>query len=103
MVRLCTLMIALLAPAWAADTEYLALVARAEAPFRQVENTNTPTLLQVEACVQMQASWIPVAAPEDLPVAHYRKGYCRLAGAAITRNANEFREAANDLDKAVET
>src|SRR5690349_24868080 len=103
MVRIVTISALVLTGLWGADEEHLALVSKAESDFHHVELSNTPALRDVEACVLSEVSIIPVASPEELPVALYRKGYCRLAGASITGNAAEFREAAADLDKAVET
>src|SRR5262245_52074257 len=102
MVRIVTICAVLLMNLWGADELHLALVSKSESDFRRVEFASTPALKDVEACVQSEVSLIPVATPEELPLAQYRKGYCRLAGAAITRNVAEFRDAAADFDKAVE-
>jgi tetratricopeptide (TPR) repeat protein len=103
MVRIVTICALVLTGLWGADEEHLALVSKADADFHRVELSNTPALRDVEACVLSEVSILPVASPDELPVAHYRKGYCRLASASITGNAGEFREAAAELDKAIET
>src|SRR5262249_2700781 len=62
----------------------------------------TPDLRDTLACVQTQAAMLPVALPEELSVIRYRKGFCTLASATLTHNANEFTDAAAEFDKAVE-
>src|SRR5437870_2038385 len=93
----------LAAPAlFAADEQRLALALKAQTEFGRVEAASAPQLRDTMTCVQTQAAMLSVSTPEELPLVHYRLGYCRLAGAAITRSAAEFKEAAGELDKAVE-
>jgi len=97
-MRLC--LIALLAaPAlWAADEQQLALERRAQADFDRVETAAAPSLGDTEACLQSQAAWLAVAPAAGWARVHYRKGYCTLAGAAITRKPAAFQEAAGQFD-----
>lgn len=84
----------------AGDEQQLALQRRAEADFERVETTGSPQLADAEACTQSEAAWLAVALPAEAPRAHYRKGYCALAGAVITHNAAAFEAAASEFDKA---
>lgn len=87
---------------FAADQERLALTLKAQSEFEHVETAGTPDLRNTISCIQSQASVLPVTAPEELPLIHFRKGFCTLAGATITRNANEFTDAAGEFEKAIE-
>jgi len=42
---------------------------------------------------------LAVALPAEQALLHYRKGYCELAAAVITRGADAFADAAAELDK----
>ncbi len=86
----------------AADEQRLALSLKAQMDFDRVQLAAAPDLRDTLACVQTQASLLPVATLDELPVSHYRKGFCTLASATITRNANEFRDAAAEFDKTIE-
>ncbi len=86
----------------AADEPRLAVGTKAEAAFDRVLLAADPRLADTAACVQAQAALLPVALPEDLPQVHFRKGYCVLAGAAITGTPEEFAAAAVEFDKAAE-
>jgi tetratricopeptide (TPR) repeat protein len=46
---------------------------------------------------------LPVATPDDLPLVHFRKGYCTLAHAAITHDVSDFEAAAGEFDKAMQS
>ncbi len=86
----------------AEDESRLGLVVKAESTFDRVLLSAEPTLIESAACVQAQAALVPIATPEELPLTRFRKGYCLLAGAATTRNPEEFGTAAGEFDKAVE-
>jgi tetratricopeptide (TPR) repeat protein len=86
----------------AADDARLALALKAQSEFDRVTLAATPDLRETLACVQTQASLLPLTSPEELPLIHYHKGFCTLAGATVTHNANEFTEAAVEFDKAIE-
>ncbi|SRR5579883_3293301 len=85
----------------AADDERLALVRKAKAAFDLAVLSPQPQLPETSSCIQLQASLLPVATREELPVVHYRRGYCLLISAALTRNAAGFRDAAMAFDQAV--
>ncbi len=85
----------------AADDQRLALLTQAEAAFDRVQLAPEPQLHDTAACVLSQAALLPVTAPDDVAVIHFRKGYCTLSGAAITRNAAEFNDAAAQFEQAI--
>lgn len=84
------------------DPARLALVLQAQSEFDHVALATVPDLRDTLACVQTQASLLPLALPEELPLIHYHKGFCTLAGATVTHTATEFNEAAAEFDKAIE-
>jgi tetratricopeptide (TPR) repeat protein len=88
---------------YGADEQRLAVTVAAESAFARVQLAADPALHDVSACVQAEAALLPVASPQELPVAHFRKGYCLLATAASTGDAADFSAAANEFDKAMGT
>src|SRR5215475_10997684 len=99
------LVLALLAVtvSFAADEQQIALMLKAQSDFDRVQLAVSPPLRDTAACIQTQAALMTVAQPEDLPLVHFRKGYCTLAGATLTHEAADFRTAAAEFDKAIET
>src|SRR6516165_1848376 len=88
--------------AFAADEQQLALAMRAQFDFERVRAAAAPTLPDTTRCVQSQAAWLSVANPVELATAHFRKGYCTLAEAAITPSPAVFEQAAGEFDKAID-
>jgi tetratricopeptide (TPR) repeat protein len=88
---------------FAADERQLALVLRAQSDFDRVELSATPQVREASACVQSQAGLLPVTAPEELALIHYRKGYCTLAGAASSNDQSEYLAAAAEFDQAIDS
>jgi tetratricopeptide (TPR) repeat protein len=88
--------------AFAADDQQLALALKSQSDFDRVALAAAPQLRDTATCTQSQAAALAAAPAEDLPLLHYRKGYCALAGAAITRGSHDFADAASEFDKAVE-
>jgi tetratricopeptide (TPR) repeat protein len=88
---------------FAADEERLALALKAQTDFERVFLSPAATLHDTNICIQTQASVLPVATPEELPLFHFRKGYCTLAAATITHESGEFLQAASEFDRAVES
>jgi tetratricopeptide (TPR) repeat protein len=86
-----------------ADEQQLALMLKAQSDFDRVQLAPAPSLRDTSACVQTQAALLTVALPEDLPLVHFRKGYCTLAGAALRHDKADFHAAAAEFDKAIET
>jgi tetratricopeptide (TPR) repeat protein len=86
----------------AADEVQLALALRAQSEFDRVALAAAPPLPDATACVQSQASLVPVAPPDEQPAVHFRKGYCILAGAGITRDPAAWLDAAAEFDRAIE-
>jgi tetratricopeptide (TPR) repeat protein len=82
-----------------ADERRLALVADAQRAFDRVDLSPSPQLADASACVQMQAAALAVALPAGEASLYYRKGYCELAVAAVTRAPSRFAEAASELDR----
>jgi len=94
----------LLIPAlYGADDQQLALVLRAQTDFDRAALAAVPQLPDTARCIQSQAALLSVARPSELSLIHYRKGFCTLAGATVTNSAAEFRDAAGEFDKAIET
>ena len=87
----------------AADEERLALVHKAKSAYDLAVLSPQPQLSETSACIQLQASLLPVATHEELPVIHYRRGYCLLISAALSRNAAGFHDAAAAFDQAMTT
>jgi tetratricopeptide (TPR) repeat protein len=87
---------------FAADEQQLALTIKAQTDFDRVQLAATPPLRDTAACIQTQAALVPVALPEDLPLVHFRKGYCTLAGATLTHEKKDFLSAAAEFDKTIE-
>jgi tetratricopeptide (TPR) repeat protein len=85
---------------FAADERHLALLRDAQAAFDRVDRDTSPQLADSSACVQSQAAMLSVAVPAEQTELHYRKGYCELAVAAVTRDSSAFTEAASELDLA---
>jgi tetratricopeptide (TPR) repeat protein len=88
---------------FAADEQQLALALKAQTDFDRVELAAVPQLKDTSACVLSQAAVLPVTVAPELPLIHFRKGYCTLAGAALTRNAAQFTEAATEFEKGIES
>jgi tetratricopeptide (TPR) repeat protein len=86
----------------ARDDEKLALLLRAQTDFDRVNLAVSPPFADTAACAQSQAAILSVSAPEEQAVLHYRKGYCLLAGASITRGRQDYNAAAAELDQAVQ-
>jgi tetratricopeptide (TPR) repeat protein len=84
---------------FAADKEHLAMLATAQAAFDRVEHVASPPLADASACVQTQAAMLSVALGTEESEIHYRKGFCQLAVAAITRAPSAFTDAGTELDR----
>lgn len=74
---------------------------RAQSDFDRVQAAAGPELPEATRCEQSQAALLPVAPPTDLAQTHFRKGYCTLAAALITRHADDFRQAAGEFEEAL--
>lgn len=101
-MRLFLVFLAGVCAASAADDTALALALRAQTDFDRVELSPAPALPDTLACVQSEAMVLPVARPSELSLIYYRKGYCELLEAAVTRARTAYRDAARDLEKAEE-
>ena len=75
------------------------MLAIAQAAFDRVDGAASPPLANASACVQTQAAMLAVALPAEESELHYRKGFCQLAVAAITRAPGAFGDAATELDR----
>jgi tetratricopeptide (TPR) repeat protein len=85
----------------AADENLLALALRAQSDFDRVELSATSSLPETLACVQSQAMVLPVTRPTEMSLIYYRKGYCELMGAAVSKEHSGYRDAAHDFEKAI--
>jgi tetratricopeptide (TPR) repeat protein len=100
-VRVLTLIVGLSGSVlFAADDQRLALVLRAHTDFERVVLAPAPQLRDTNVCIQTQAAMIPLATAEEAPVYQFRKGYCMLAAATLTRDANAYLQAAAAFDQA---
>jgi tetratricopeptide (TPR) repeat protein len=97
--RAASALVLLSSVALAADERHLALVRDAQAAFDKVHYARTPQLADASACVQTQAAALSVALPGEESQLHYRKGFCQLAVAAVTRTPAAFTDAAAELDR----
>jgi tetratricopeptide (TPR) repeat protein len=93
------LFLSLAPPLFASDQPHLTLLRDAQAAFDRVTRAESPSLTDASACVQSQAVMLSVALPAEEPELHYRKGYCQLAVAAVTRAPSTFTDAAAELDR----
>ncbi len=91
------------------DAPWADLTARAEADYERVALAVSPGLIEASACQQSQAALVSIAAPGQLPLIHYRKGYCSLVAAALGSQAspeNErqgWNDAAGEFHQAIES
>jgi tetratricopeptide (TPR) repeat protein len=85
----------------AADERQLSLALQAQADFDRVEAAAVPQARDTAACIQSQASALPVAAPEERALILFRKGYCALAGAAIGKDSAQFEDAAASFEQSL--
>ena len=97
---MCRLTLFLAAGALFAGDERQALLLRAQADFERVYLSATPRLAETQACMLSQAALLPVSAPGELARLHFRRGYCTLTGALITREPGAFADAARAFDQA---
>ena len=89
-----------LSPAlFGADEHHLAMLREAQAAFDLVERSGSAQLPDASACVQSQAAMLSVALPAEESDLHYRKGFCQLVVAAVTRAPDSFRDAASELER----
>ncbi|HZP61034.1 MAG TPA: hypothetical protein VFB27_11985, partial [Opitutaceae bacterium] len=85
----------------AADEQLLAVAARAQTDFDRVQVAAGPELPDATRCQQSQAALLSVAPVTDLAQTHFRKGYCTLAAALITRHSDDFLQAAGEFEEAL--
>jgi tetratricopeptide (TPR) repeat protein len=85
----------------AADEQLLALSLRAQTDFDRVQAAAGPELPDATRCEQSQAALLSVASPADLTQTHFRKGYCTLAAALVTRHRDDFLQAAGEFEEAL--
>ena len=86
----------------AGDDVKVALSLRAQTDFDRIVLAAAPELRDTTACIQSEAALLPVASSEELPLVHFRKGYCTLANAGITGDPSAWRDAAAEFDRAIE-
>jgi tetratricopeptide (TPR) repeat protein len=92
-MRLWLLALLAVSTLWAADPRQLALELRAQSDYERVELASSPPLADTGRCIQSLAALLPVAPAAELPLIHFRWGYCTLAGADFTAAAAEFDKA----------
>jgi tetratricopeptide (TPR) repeat protein len=101
-MRVPILILAAVLSLQAADERQLALALQAQSDFDRVSAAAAPEPRDTAACIQSQASVLPVAAPEERALILFRKGYCTLAGAALDRDSAQFSAAATSFEQAIE-
>ena len=102
MMRSVAILVVLSLPLLAADEARLALTLKAEADFDRVDLEGVSRLENAGQCVQSQAAALAVAAPAEMALLHYRKGFCLIAGAATTRRPADYAATAEELEKAIQ-
>lgn len=90
-------------PLRAEDPQQMALVSRAQLDFNRVQRAAGPELPDATRCEQSQAAVLAITPAAEMAGVYFRKGYCTLASALITRRNEDFREAAADFEKAIQT
>src|SRR5215472_16581200 len=98
-----TLLIFWVCAAFAADDPQFSVALTAQIAFDRVALQAAPPLRDTGACILTQASHLSVATPRELPIVHYRKGYCTLAEAVIKRSPMTFQQAVSEFDAAIES
>src|SRR3954447_21501491 len=88
---------------FATDEVQLAVAMRAQSDFQRVELSPKPGLAEAENCLQSQAAALAVATPEELPILHFRKGWCALASDVATGHTARSATAMAEFDQARET
>jgi tetratricopeptide (TPR) repeat protein len=96
----CLLFVGLLATA-SADDSTLALSLRAQTDFDRVASAALPNVPDTLRCAQTQAEMVMVARPPEVPLVHFRKGYCEILDAAVTSSRAEYSQAAADFAQAL--
>ena len=61
-------------------TASLALELKAQTDFERVFLTPVPQLRDTNTCIQTQASMVPMASPEDLPLSPFPQGLVHARG-----------------------
>lgn len=85
----------------AADAQQLALVWKAQLDFDKVMLAAVPPLTDSGACVQSQAAAMAISAASDAAQLYFRRGFCRMAEAAMLHGGEEYEAAARDFDRAI--
>jgi len=101
-MRISALLALISLPLMAADEARLALLLQAQTEFDRVGLAGVARLTDAGACVQSQAAALAAAAPSDASLLHYRKGFCLMAEAAVTRRPDQYGQAAEEFERAIE-
>ena len=102
-MRIGILILLAVSAGFAADEVQLALTLKAETDYDRVQLSANPQLHDTSACIQSQAALLPIAPRTEIPLIHFRKGFCTLLGAAITHQAADFNAAAAEFDASVQS
>jgi tetratricopeptide (TPR) repeat protein len=92
----CRWILFLAAVAAQADDTGLLLALKAQTDFDRVELEPVARVQDTMRCVQSQAQVLPVTRPAELPLIHYRKGYCELLNGDNRAAAGDFAKALAD-------
>jgi tetratricopeptide (TPR) repeat protein len=78
-----------------------AIASKAQLDFEKVDAAPIPTLADTMSCMQSNAAALAAARVEERYLAYYRKGYCELFGALVTKDSDTFQAAAKDFTEAI--
>jgi len=78
-----------------------AIASKARLDFEKVDAEPIPAIDDTMSCVQSNAAAVAVARVEERYLPYYRKGYCELFGALVTRDSDSFQAAAKDFTEAI--
>lgn len=101
-MRLVILAIISTCAAMAADDVQLALTLKAQTDFDRVQLAAEPQLRETLACIQSQAALLPVASHSEMPVIHFRKGFCSLISGTVSHQPADFQSASAEFQASVQ-
>lgn len=86
-----------------AGSQTLTPAQQAKAAFDKVDSSALPALQDTMMCMQAHAALLPQVPAGERYLVHYRRGYCALMGASVTRDPAEYAEAAREFASAIQT
>ena len=77
------------------------LASKAQLDFEKVDAAPRPIVADTMSCMQSNAAALAAARVEERYILYYRKGYCELFGALVTKDSETFQAAAKDFTEAI--